>query len=139
FADAQFKNYTGASDFHGLKDDRTVDPIQLQSPDTSGVASMSDETTDDTPHNDSLGHVRTIAPALESHRGVVVTATNKDDVNTLGFAVGAGSVGVSVSGTVNVITADTNAFIAEGARVNQDTSGTVNAGQGVLVAAASSY
>jgi len=141
FGTASFAAYSGSEDFGGLSDDgkSANNSIGLSAPNTSGVASMSGESSNDTPDNDSLTGKRNVAPVMEARRGVVVTATNKDDVNTAGVAVGGGTVGVSVSGTVNVITANTNAFIAEGARVNQDTSGTIDAGQGVLVAAANDF
>ena len=68
---------------------------------------------------------------------MIVTATNQDDIETIGAAIGAGSVGVSVSGNVNVLTTHTNAFIGENARVNQEPGGSAN--QDVLVAAANDY
>ena len=67
-----------------------------------------------------------------------VTATNKDNIDTIGACSGGGAT-VRRSRSINVLTNNTNAFVAEGAKVNQDASGTVNADQEVLVAAANDY
>ena len=71
-------------------------------------------------------------------RGVAVTATNSDDVNAVGVSVGGGEVGVSVSGTVDIVTVNTKATVDNNASVNSDSTG-VNAGQSVLVAAGNQF
>jgi len=86
---------------------------------------------------DSAPHV--VAPGTSTgFKGVAVTATNSDDVNSVAVvaAVG-GSAGVGVGGTVNIITVDTNATIGNNATVN-DPSGD-NAAQSVLVAAGNQF
>jgi hypothetical protein len=75
-------------------------------------------------------------------RGVAVSATTKDDIATFALSVGGGgSVGVSVGAAVNVVNVTTRATIGQDARINQDPGapGAGNAGQSVLVAAASDF
>ncbi|MCI0347303.1 MAG: hypothetical protein L0221_17970, partial [Chloroflexi bacterium] len=143
FGLASFTPDTDDSEFGGVDGTETevssVDRPDLTSPDTGGgFSDLSDESSGDAIANDSLGGVRSIGAIVEPHRGVIVTATNKDDIETIGASGGGGTVGVNVVGGVNVIETHTSAFIAEGADVNQEMSG-ADAGQDVLVAAANDY
>ncbi len=70
--------------------------------------------------------------------GVSVTANNSDDIGGFGVAAGFGTVGVSVSGSVNVITANTSAFIGRIAQVNVNNAGASSA-QSVVVAAGNAF
>ncbi|MCP5307913.1 leukotoxin LktA family filamentous adhesin [Cognatazoarcus halotolerans] len=72
-------------------------------------------------------------------QGLAVTATNKDDVETIS-ATGsaAGTAAITIAGDVNVITTHTTAEIADDAQVNQSNSG-AGAGQSVLVAAGNDH
>ncbi|HET6788079.1 MAG TPA: hypothetical protein VFH49_08970, partial [Aquabacterium sp.] len=140
FAAASYAPDTGSSDFSGLDSEGHYSgDIDLSPPDASGVEDPSDESSNDTPSSPSLTGNRSIEAAQGSVRGVAVTATNKDNIETIGASGGGGTVGVNVSGVVNTITANTNAFVGENAQVNQDTTGTIDAGQNVLVSAANDY
>ena len=82
---------------------------------------------------------QTIAPGSVSFRGVAVSATNSDNINSVGIAVSiGGSAGVGVGGTVNVLTVDTNATISHDAQINTDAAG-VNTEQSVLVKAGNAF
>ncbi len=76
--------------------------------------------------------------------GVAVTATNSDDISAVAVSAGAsGSVAVNISGSVNVVSTDTEAYIGAGAHINcawntACTSGNTTAGS-VKVAAANSF
>src|SRR6185437_3188911 len=85
-----------------------------------------------------LAMQRTSAPTLGNARGVIVNASAGNSVEAL--SVGAaisGAASIAVSAVVPVITSDTEATIADGARINQDNDSGVGAGQSVIVAAAS--
>ena len=81
-----------------------------------------------------------VAPATQTgFRGVAVTATNNDNVSSIGIAASiGGEAGVGVGGTVNVITVDTNATVGQHATVNSDTTSR-NSGQSVLVASGNQF
>ena len=82
---------------------------------------------------------QTITPGSKTgFKGVAVSATNSDSIAAVGVsaAIG-GTAGVGVSGTVNVITVNTNATIGKHAVVN-DNAGAA-AGPNVLVAAGNQY
>ncbi|MDH5205429.1 MAG: hypothetical protein OEW36_07175, partial [Hylemonella sp.] len=139
FGDASFQVDTGSANFAGVNaEGRFEGEIELSPPDTSGMESASDETENDTPSGDAITQDRSVDVAMGSVRGVAVTATNKDHVETIGVSVGGGYVGVAVGGTINVNSSHTSAFIASGASVNVDGSA-ADAGQDVLVAAANDY
>ncbi|MDE2506762.1 MAG: hypothetical protein KGM43_06095, partial [Planctomycetota bacterium] len=81
----------------------------------------------------------TVTANTTTFQGVAVTATNQDMIATAGVSGGgAGSVAVNVGGSVNVLTTDTEAYVAQGAQVNSSNAG-ANAAQSVLVAAANNY
>ncbi|MDN3720474.1 hypothetical protein QW131_17585 [Roseibium salinum] len=80
------------------------------------------------------------ATVNNSFRGVAVSATSKDDVETFAISVGGGgSVGVAIGAAVNVIDVKTKAEIQTDAMINKDLTGNANGGQSVLVAAASDF
>ena len=72
-------------------------------------------------------------------QGLAVTATNKDDVESIA-ATGsaAGTAAITIAGGVNVITTNTTAEIANNAQINQNNTGAA-AGQSVLVAAGNDH
>src|SRR5260370_2486348 len=84
---------------------------------------------------------RTIAPGTSgSFRGVAVTATNSDDIATVGVSAAiSGGVSIGVGGAVDIIGATTKARIGNSATVNctggSCTNSRANADQAVLVAA----
>jgi len=71
----------------------------------------------------SLTHQRTASPLTNSRHGLVVSATNRDDIEVYTVSVGAGSVAIGVSAGVNVVDNTTESFIGAGAHVNQPFSG----------------
>src|SRR5690606_35566149 len=74
-----------------------------------------------------------------SLKGVAVTATNKDDIESIS-ATGsiAGTAAATLAGNVSVVTTDTTAEIAAGARINQSNAGAA-VDQSVLVAAGNDH
>ncbi|MCK9258828.1 MAG: leukotoxin LktA family filamentous adhesin [Azoarcus sp.] len=71
-------------------------------------------------------------------QGLGVTATNKDDVETISATgAAAGSAAITLAGDVNVITTNTTAEIAKDAQINQNTG--ADPGQSVLVAAGNDH
>ncbi|WP_186301646.1 leukotoxin LktA family filamentous adhesin [Denitromonas halophila] len=71
-------------------------------------------------------------------QGLAVTATNKDDVETISATgAAAGSAAITLAGDVNVITTTTTAEIANNAQINQNTGAA--AGQSVLVGAGNDH
>ncbi|TVT46933.1 MAG: leukotoxin LktA family filamentous adhesin [Denitromonas halophila] len=72
-------------------------------------------------------------------QGLAVTATNKDDVETISATgAAAGSAAITLAGDVNVITTTTTAEIANNAQINQNNTG-AGAGQSVLVGAGNDH
>ncbi|MCA9199958.1 MAG: hypothetical protein KDA87_20605, partial [Planctomycetales bacterium] len=72
----------------------------------------------------SLTGQRTLTHVMQDNfRGLSVTATNRDDVETYTASLAiSGVAGVAVSAGVNVINANTTAFVGQAAVINQDTS-----------------
>ena len=87
-----------------------------------------------------LTHRRDATPGIRSgFRGVAVTAINSDDVGAYGIGVSAsGTASVQLSAAIHVMTTDTQAWVGNGANVNQGTTGE-DAAQSVLVAAGNDY
>ena len=83
----------------------------------------------------SFTEQRTATPETRTIQGLAVTATSRDDVETLtrGFA-GALGVAVELSGAAKVIKNSTSAFIGNDAVVNTDQTGAASE-QSVLIAA----
>jgi hypothetical protein len=90
--------------------------------------------------DEQLTKRRVVTPdTLAGFKGVAVTALNQDDIGTFGIGVsGSGAVAVQISAGAHVMTAETFAYIADDAQVNQ---GADNEGsdQTVLVRAANDY
>lgn len=82
-------------------------------------------------------NTRTATPTTTLMRGLAVTATNRDKLNSYSVTGAAGgAAAVTIGGNVATLTTDTEAGIGESARINQN--GTpANAGQSVRVAAGS--
>jgi hypothetical protein len=72
-------------------------------------------------------------------RGVAISATSRDDIETYSAAVaGGGTVGVAVAAAVNVIDVQTHAYVGAGALVNSDPTDAA-AEQTVAVGAGSDF
>ena len=103
--------------------------------DVSPVDIDNDDATDA-----SLTQKRTATAGTRSgFKGVAVTAVNQDDIGV--FAVGGGlatKVAVQLSATVNVLNADTLAYVGDNARINKAAGGE-GSEQSVLVAAGNDY
>ena len=82
-------------------------------------------------------NTRTATPTTTLMRGLAVTATNRDKLNSFSVTGAAGgAAAVTIGGNVATLTTDTEAGIGESARINQN--GTLaHAGQSVRVAAGS--
>ncbi len=83
----------------------------------------------------SITGQRTAVPKTRNANGLIVTATNRDDIEvyTISFAGGLGAVAITAG--VNIVDNQTLATIGNGALINQ--TGVANAAQSVLVAAGS--
>ena len=89
--------------------------------------------------DESLTGQRTLTHVIQSDfHGISVTATNRDDIETFTISFGAGTAAVAVSAGINVISANTQAWIGANATINGDTSG-AHALQSVNVAAGSDF
>jgi hypothetical protein len=87
----------------------------------------------------SLAKERLVTPRTSTVKGLAVTATSRDNVESLALGFGASIVGTpELSGTASVTKNQTSAFIADGAKVNLDPSGASNE-QSVLVASGSDF
>ncbi len=88
----------------------------------------------------SFTQPRLVTAITENRRGVVVTATNRDDVAA--FVVGGGfgnGFTFGISTPAAILRVDTTARIGENAQVNAGNQATAGSNQSVLVAAASDY
>ena len=89
--------------------------------------------------SEALSKKRTASRDTREIRGLAVTATSKDDIESFAVTGGAsGTVAVTLSGDVNVFTSDTQAWIGDGAKVNENNAG-AGAQQSVLVTAGSDF
>jgi hypothetical protein len=139
FGPAAYNTDTGSSEFGGLDSDGGyAGQLEVAPPDTTGTSNLSPESSSDSVGGDQVTKDRSVERTTGSVRGVVVTATNRDSVETFGIAGGGGTVGVGVTGTVSVNNATTSAFVASGAEVNADQSG-ADLGQNVLLSSADDY
>ena len=104
------------------------------------LASMNVDSSGGNDVNDSsFTYQRTANLAtMGGFRGLSVTATNRDDIEAFTMSVGGGTVGVAVSATVNVVTANTKAYISDDAVINSANSGE-HANQSVNVGAGSDF
>ncbi|MBI3917574.1 MAG: hypothetical protein HY322_11275 [Betaproteobacteria bacterium] len=97
--------------------------------------------TDDVSDAPGLSAEQTSEAAVNANfRGVAVSASSKDDVESMSFSLAAGGTfGVGVAAAVNVVDVDTTATIGQFAQINQSVTGSANTGQSVLIAAASDF
>ncbi|MEA2197047.1 MAG: mucin9, partial [Solirubrobacteraceae bacterium] len=101
----------------------------------------------DQPSGDAsqLGPATMTAATAAGFHGVAVTATNSDNIAAVGASAGfSGTASINLSGAVNVVTANTTAYIATGAKINCNSdcsagAGGSGAGQSVHVAAGDVY
>ena len=89
--------------------------------------------------SDLLG-LRSVSAAKQpDFHGLAVTASNSDDLVTVGVSGAIGTVAVAIAGSVNVHTTTTKAYINDDARINQVANASAAPGQTVLVAAGSNF
>lgn len=87
----------------------------------------------------SLAGARNVAAeTTPGFRGVAVAATNQDEIHTFTISLAGGMVGVAVSAGVDVVHANTEAFIGNNASVNASDASAA-AAQSVLVGAGSDF
>ncbi|MFN2609691.1 MAG: hypothetical protein ABR507_02275, partial [Actinomycetota bacterium] len=88
---------------------------------------------------------RTISAAADTgFKGVAITATNSDDIATVAVSMAIGlSAGVAITGSIDIFTANTSAYVGKSARINCAPITCANSGAGtsqsVLVAAANQF
>jgi hypothetical protein len=66
----------------------------------------------------SVEVTRTTNRAATPVRGIAISAINTDDLETYSLAAGGGTVGVAVSGAINILDTTTRAFVGANASVN---------------------
>ncbi|MCW5626703.1 MAG: hypothetical protein KIT73_18450, partial [Burkholderiales bacterium] len=71
-------------------------------------------------------------------RGLAITATNRDDLETYSLSAAGSYVAVAVSAAVNVVETTTRAYVGDGAQVNVDATDS-HGMQGVLVGAGNDF
>ncbi|MEL6105485.1 MAG: right-handed parallel beta-helix repeat-containing protein, partial [Planctomycetota bacterium] len=107
-----------------------------------GLADLDSINADQQGGNDandqSLTSQRLATPTTTSFRGLAVTATNRDDIETYTISLAGGIAGVAISAGVNVINTNTNSYLGDGATINGDNTG-ANAAQDVLVASGNDF
>ncbi|MEM7769221.1 MAG: DUF4347 domain-containing protein [Cyanobacteria bacterium P01_A01_bin.37] len=87
--------------------------------------------------NNAIAQQRTSSAEEASMKGLAVTATNQDDLESYAISgAAAGTVAIAVAGNINVLNNQTTARIEDGAIVNQNNAG-ASADQSVVVAAGS--
>ena len=90
-------------------------------------------------NDESLTGQRTLTPGtINNFHGIAVTATNRDDIETYTLSLAVAIAGVATSGGVNVINADTTAYVGANANLNANIVG-ADALQSVHVAAGSDF
>ncbi|KKK65909.1 hypothetical protein LCGC14_2969400, partial [marine sediment metagenome] len=86
----------------------------------------------------SFGKIVSITPSADNVSGIAISATNQDDIEAFVLGVaGAGGAAVAVSAAVNIISANTEAYIGSNAQIN--TTGSPADGQSVIVGAANDF
>ena len=124
---------TGAGDRSSFQSAGQVGTPQLSGMDLTGNGNQSQV------NDPAFQGARTTSVDQQSgFHGVAVAATNQDEIKTFVITLGAGVVGVAVSAGVDVVNADTEAFVASNAQVNADTAG-ASANQSVLVGAGDDF
>ncbi len=116
----------------------------LQASGEIGLPSLGDAGSDPSgkpyAQDESLNGQRTLGhETINGFRGIAVMATNRDDIEDYSFSLaGASGAAVAVSAGVNVVNANTRAFIGQEATMNEDTS-TGHVDQSVHVAAGNDF
>ena len=89
--------------------------------------------------SDALTKKRVANAGASAIRGLAVTATNKDDIESYAVTGAAsGTASVTLSGDVSVFNADTQAWIGNNAKINETNTG-ADAAQSVRVAAGNDF
>ena len=130
-------NYAGIDVRTGEFNESFVDP----SGDGGEVSPVDIDNSDaDDTGDESYSKLRVASPVTRTgFQGVAVTAINQDDIGAYGVGAGlAGTVAVQISATVQVMSAETLAYIGDDAQINMATSGE-GSNQSVLVAAGNNY
>ena len=125
----------------GAKPD--ADGLEVGTPVGVGISDKDadNDGNDDMSDDPGLSRERTATAAKnDGFRGVAVSASSKDDVESMSFSLAAGGTfGVGVAAAINVIDVDTTASIGLSAQINQNVTGSANGAQSVLIAAASDF
>ena len=88
----------------------------------------------------SILRPRVVTTATETRRGVIVAATNRDDIAAVVAGAGIGNgFTFGVSTPAAILHVDTTAHIGKDAQINTGNQNTAGSAQSVLVAAASDY
>ncbi|MCA9137711.1 MAG: hypothetical protein KDB00_13160, partial [Planctomycetales bacterium] len=140
-------SYTGASiSTPGIEANGDVsvdsDAGTLSAQGEVGLADLDSMDVDQKGGNDandqSLTSQRVANTPTTSIRGLAITATNRDDIETYTISLAGGIVGVAISAGVNVINTNTNSYVGSGATINDSTTG-ANAAQDVIVASGNDF
>ena len=104
-------------------------------------ADLHPDTSADAVNDPLLGGRRTVTRGIDpGFSGIAVTATNRDDIESLTVSLGAsGGVSVSVGGGVAVVDADTRARIGADAAATADNGGAAGAPSLRIAAASDTY
>jgi hypothetical protein len=130
-------DYASFSDA-GQGETATAENSEIGVPALGLTTDVDDDGTNDRADQMMVGQ-RVATPATRSDfHGLSVTASNRDDIETLAVSIGGGEVGIALGAAVNLISTHTRAWIGEGAVVNEDLS-TASPGQDVLVGAANDF
>ncbi len=130
-------NYAGIDVRTGEFNESFVDP----SGDGGEVSPVDIDNSDaEDTGDESYSKLRVASPVTRTgFRGVAVTAINQDDIGAYGVGAGlSGTVSVQISATVQVMSAETLAYIGDDAQINMATAGE-GSNQSVLVAAGNNY
>jgi len=125
-----------------LNEDRSNLDVEVGTPDAAlDDDDYDDDGTSDIQDDSGLAAERVATAVTDADfRGVAVSASSKDDVETMAFSVAVGgSVGIAIGAAVNVVDITTTGAIGAGAEINQNITGSADSTQSVLVAAASDF
>ena len=118
-ADAPNENFSTRTD-----DGLAIEEAEVGARPPSGSdLDFNDDGTNDTTDGSLSMQRQAAAATVAGARGVIITASSQDDIETLALSGGAGgSVAVNIGGSVTVLDTTTSAFIDTGATVDSDAS-----------------
>ncbi|MCR9293765.1 MAG: hypothetical protein NXI32_13655, partial [bacterium] len=128
---------------YGTSEDGEVNPLEEASKITADDIGTDNGSNgfEDPLVDEQLTRQRVAVPDTDSDfRGIAVTAINRDDIGTFAFWLGAsGTAAVQISGSVNLMTTNTHAYVGESAELNNANTFAEGSDQSVLVAAGNDY